>query len=182
VKGQPTVVAVSRSPTHSFQKTRQPTIRLIAGMGVEQDAHNGRTVRHRSRVARDPTQPNLRQVHLIATEMLAELETKGFRVEPGALGENITTRGLDLLGLGRGTQLRIGPDAILQVTGLRNPCAQIDGFQTGLLKAVLDRDAAGQLVRKAGIMTIVLAGGDVRPGDEIRVDAPAGPFEPLDVV
>jgi hypothetical protein len=178
----PKVVAVCRSPSHTFSKTCEAKVLLHAGLGVDGDAHAGRTVRHRSRVARDPTQPNLRQVHLLASELLGELEMQGFRVQPGDLGENITTRGLDLLGLSRGTQLRLGASALLKVTGLRNPCAQIDDFQPGLLRVVLGRNADGELVRRAGIMAIVLADGTVRPGDPIAVDPPDAPFEPLAIV
>ena len=146
---------------------------MLAGLGVEGDAHMGATVKHRSRVAADPTQPNLRQVHLIHSELHAELEAKGFSVAVGQMGENITTRGIDLLALGVGTLLHLGDDAVLEVTGLRNPCLQLEGIQSGLMKAVLDRDANGDLIRKAGIMGVVIAGGEVRPDDEIRVTPPA---------
>ncbi|MCZ2110449.1 MAG: MOSC domain-containing protein [Dehalococcoidia bacterium] len=177
-----TVVAVSRSSLHTFTKPNEGSIRLIAGRGVEGDAHAGETVRHRSRVARDPGQPNLRQVHLMHSELFDELAAKGFTVVPGALGEHVTTRGINLLGLARGTLLRIGGEAVVQVTGLRNPCAQIDGLIPGLMDAVLDRDAAGNLVRKAGIMGIVLSGGEIRPGDAISVDAPPGEQHRLEPV
>ncbi|GGP64390.1 MOSC domain-containing protein [Saccharothrix coeruleofusca] len=169
------VTAVSRSAEHTFSKPTQDAVLLIAGIGVEGDAHRGELVKHRSRVRRDPTQPNLRQVHLIHSELLDELNAAGFRVSAGQLGENITTRGVDLLGLPTGTLLRLGAEAVVEVTGLRNPCAQIDDFQRGMLAAVLDRDEDGNLVRKAGIMSVVLVGGVVRPGDEIRVELPAGP-------
>jgi len=176
------VVAVSRDGEHRFSKQNGPVIRLIAGQGVEGDAHCGETVKHRSRVAVDPTQPNLRQVHLIHAELHEELEAAGFTVTPGAMGENVTTRGIDLLGLPVGTLLRLGEEAIVEVTGLRNPCAQIDRFQQGLLKAVLGRDADGNVVRKAGIMSVVQRGGLVRPGDAIRVELPPEPHRPLDRV
>ncbi|HYD51100.1 MAG TPA: MOSC domain-containing protein [Gemmatimonadaceae bacterium] len=176
------VIAVARSATHSFSKAAQPSIRLVPGLGVDGDAHSGPTVRHRSRVARDPTQPNLRQVHLIHAELHGELRAAGFEVQPGALGENVTTRGVELLRLPTGTRLRLGPDAVVELTGLRNPCAQIDRFQRGLLAAVLTRDAAGQLVRKSGVMGIVVAGGVVRPGDPIEVLLPVGPHHALEVV
>lgn len=176
------VVAVSRSGGHTFSKPNAGTIRLIAGLGVEGDAHAGKTVKHRSRVARDPNQPNLRQVHLIHAELHDELREAGFKVDPGDMGENVTTRGLDLLGLPAGTRLLLGDSAVVEVTGLRNPCAQLDAFQEGLMAAVLDRDAEGNLVRKAGIMAIVLNGGDVRPGDPIRVELPALPHTPLEPV
>jgi len=139
-------------------------------------------VKHRSRVKRDPTQPNLRQVHVIHGELHDELRSAGFSVVPGQMGENITTRGLDLLGLPTGAQLHIGDEAVVEVTGLRNPCDQLDGIEQGLMGAVLDRDAEGKLVRKAGVMGIVVAGGDVRPGDEIRVELPVAPHRALQPV
>lgn len=140
------------------------------------------TVQHRSRVAADPTQPNLRQVHLMHEELFDELARDGYAVKPGEMGENVTTRGLDLLALPRHTVLRIGADAVVEVTGLRNPCLQIDAFQSGLLKQVVHRDDDGQLVRKAGIMGIVLHGGRIEPGDSIRVEPPPPPHLPLDRV
>jgi MOSC domain-containing protein YiiM len=173
------VAAVSRSAEHTFGKPNEARIRLLAGLGVEGDAHLGVTVKHRSRVARDPTQPNLRQVHLVHAELHDELRAGGFHVQPGEMGENVTTRGIDLLGLPTGTRLRLGDAAVVEVTGLRNPCAQIDAFQRGLMAAVLDRDENGGLVRKAGIMAVVLAGGDVRPGDAVRVELPPEPHAPL---
>lgn len=174
-----TVAAVHLSPTHSFGKLPQPSIRLLPGLGVDGDAHQGRTVKHRSRVARDPSQPNLRQVHLIHAELFDELQVAGFAVAAGQLGENLTTRGLDLLALPVGTHLRLGGGAVVELTGLRNPCAQIDAFQRGLTAAVLGRDSAGQLVRKAGVMGVVLAGGEVRPGSTIDVLLPTLPHRPL---
>lgn len=177
-----TVTAVSRSATHSFSKPPLESIRLLPGLGVEGDAHAGVTVKHRSRVARDPSQPNLRQVHLIHAELHDELREAGFVVRAGDMGENVTTRGVDLLGLPTGTRLYLGGTAVVEVTGLRNPCLQLDRFQDGLMKAVLDRDEEGNLIRKAGIMGIVLAGGEVRPGDPIRVEPPDGPHRPLQPV
>lgn len=176
------VTAVSRSPKHTLIKSNEPSIHLMAGLGVEADAHQGRTVKHRSRVARDPSQPNLRQVHLIHAELHGELRQKGFDIEPGQMGENITTSGVDLLRLATGTRLHIGATAVVEVTGLRNPCAQLDKIEKGLMAATLDRDSAGNLVRKAGIMGIVVAAGEVRPGDPIRVEAPPPPQRPLAVV
>ena len=174
-----TVAAVSRCPEHSFGKAGQERIRLLAGLGVEGDAHLGTTVQHLSRVAHDPTQPNLRQVHLIHAELLDELRGAGFTVAPGEMGENVTTRGLDLLALPVGTRLHLGDEAVVEVTGLRNPCSQLDRFQPGLMAAVVARDAEGNLVRKAGIMAVVLAGGEVRAGDPVRVELPARPHAPL---
>jgi MOSC domain-containing protein YiiM len=176
------VTAVSCSPTHSFSKPNRERIRLLQGLGVEGDAHLGQTVKHRSRVKKDPTQPNLRQVHLIHAELHDELQAAGFDVSAGAMGENVTTRGIDLLALPQGTRLFIGDTAEVEVTGLRNPCVQIDRFQKGLMKAVLDRDEHGNLVRKSGIMGIVLTGGEIRPGDAIRVELPPGQHKPLEVV
>ena len=173
------VVGVALSRRHSFSKMVQPSIALRAGVGVHGDAHAGHTVQHLSRVARDPTQPNLRQVHLIHIELFAELAERGFVITPGDVGENITTRGIPLLTLPRGTQLRIGRSAIVELTGLRNPCAQLDRLQPGLMAAVLDRDPAGNLVRKAGVMAIVIADGVIRPDDIITVVLPDGPHEPL---
>ena len=173
------VTAVSRDGTHAFSKPVCDWIRLIAGVGVEGDVHAGRTVQHRSRVARDPAALNLRQVHLIHAELHDELNLRGYRVSPGDMGENVTTCGIDLLGLPTGTLLTLGPQAVVEVTGLRNPCVQLDGFQPGLMKAVLDRDAAGGLVRKAGVMAIVLTGGVIRPGDAIYLAYPAEPHVQL---
>ncbi|MFN4089390.1 MAG: MOSC domain-containing protein [Alphaproteobacteria bacterium] len=176
------VVAVSRSATHSFGKPVQLSIRLVQGMGVAGDAHEGVTVKHRSRVARDPTQPNLRQVHLIHAEFLDELAAKGFAIGPGEIGENLLTRGLDLLGLPTGTRLRLGETALVEVTGLRNPCVQLDRFRKGLMAACIDRAPDGSLVRKAGVMAVVIAGGDVRTGDAIGLDLPPAPHRPLQPV
>jgi MOSC domain-containing protein YiiM len=173
---------VSRSASHTLSKTARDSIRILAGLGVERDAHMGETVKHRSRVARDPSQPNLRQVHLIHAELHDELRAAGFDVAPGQMGENVTTRGLDLLGLPTGTRLHIGETAMLEVTGLRNPCVQLDGIQPGLMAATLGRDEHGELVRKAGIMSLALADGDVRPGDRIRVELPTEPHRSLDRV
>jgi MOSC domain-containing protein YiiM len=177
-----TVTAVSRDAAHAFSKPVRDRIRLLAGLGVEGDAHLGRTVQHRSRVARDPAAPNLRQVHLIGAELHDELTARGFAVGAGDLGENATTRGVDLLGLPAGARLRLGPAAVVALTGLRNPCAQLDAFRPGLMRAVLDRDDAGRLVRRAGVMAVVVAGGDVRPGDAIGVALPPGPRVALDRV
>ncbi|GHH83494.1 MOSC domain-containing protein [Streptomyces sulfonofaciens] len=177
-----TVAAVSSNATYSFTKPTRDGITLLAGLGVAGDVHAGVTVRHRSRVAQDPTLPNLRQVHLIHEELFAEVAGAGFTVAPGELGENVTTRGIDLLGLPAGTLLGLGPDAVVEVTGLRNPCAQIDRFQDGLLKQVVGRDESGAVVRKAGIMGVVRMGGMVRPGDAITVRLPEPPHRPLERV
>ncbi|HEV2334951.1 MAG TPA: MOSC domain-containing protein [Stellaceae bacterium] len=173
------VTAVSRSPTHSFTKPTAEKIRLVAGLGVEGDAHQGATVQHRSRLERFGGTPNLRQVHLIHGELFDELREAGFTVSPGLMGENVTTRGVDLLGLPTGARLHLGPAAVIEVTGLRNPCRQLDKLHPGLMAATLARDLAGNLVRKAGIMGIVLAGGEVREGDPIQVELPSPPYQKL---
>jgi MOSC domain-containing protein YiiM len=172
------VVAVSQSESHRFSKTPRLWINLLAGLGVEGDAHVGATVQHRSRVARDPSQPNLRQVHLLHEELFAELAARGFPLGPGDIGENILTRGVDLLSLPTDTILQIGR-ATLRMTGLRNPCIQLDRFQRGLMAATLGRDADGNLIRKAGVMSVVVTGGDVRVGDAIEVLFPPKPHCPL---
>jgi MOSC domain-containing protein YiiM len=165
-----------------MSKANRETIALLAGLGVDGDAHRGRTVKHRSRVRRDPTAPNLRQVHLIHSELHDELRAAGFRVAEGQMGENVTTRGVDLLGLPVGARLRLGGEAVVEVTGLRNPCVQLDGIQPGLMQATLDRDQDGKLVRKAGVMGVVLAGGEVRVGDPIEVELPPVPHRRLEPV
>lgn len=176
------VVAVNLSSSHSFSKTSQKSIKLIAGIGVEGDAHAGETVQHRSRVAKDPNQPNLRQVHLIHEELHEELKAKDFKIFPGDMGENITTKGIDLLNLPTDTLLHLGEEAVIKVTGLRNPCAQLDAFQAGLMSAVLDKDEAGNIVRKAGIMSVVIASGIVKVGDRIKVKFPPKPYKSLERV
>ncbi len=176
------VESVSRDSTHRFSKPVVAAIRLLAGLGVDGDSHAGVTVQHRSRVRRDPTEPNLRQVHLVHAELLDELRARGFRVGPGNIGENVTTRGVALLALPTGTTLHLGADAVVELTGLRNPCLQLDGYQDGLMAATLARDAAGALVRLAGVMAIVRAGGVVRPGDPIAVRLPDGPHVALQPV
>ena len=176
------VTAVSRSATYTFSKPNQASIRLLSGLGVEGDAHMGATVKHRWLVAHDPNRPNLRQVHLIHAELLDELRTAGFILSPGQMGENVTTRGVDLLGLPYGARLHLGDTAVVEVTGLRDPCSQLDNFQPGLKAAVLDHDANDNLIRKAGIMSIVLVSGEVRPGDPIVVELSPGPHWPLETV
>jgi len=168
------VVSVSRDPSHRFGKPPVEAVVLVEGLGVEGDAHSGTTVQHRSRVARDASQPNLRQVHLIHAELLDEVAADGFVVAPGDLGENVLTRGVDLLGLPRGAVLHLGDDARVEVTGLRNPCRQIDGVEAGLMKRLVGRGADGEVVRLAGVMGVVLAGGRVAPGDEVVVELPDG--------
>lgn len=176
------ILAVSLHEHHSFSKMNQRSIRLIAGHGVEGDAHAGATVKHRSRVSQDPNQPNLRQVHFIHGELHDELRQAGFHVSAGRMGENITTRGIDLLALPKGTCLYLGDQAVVEVTGLRNPCAQLGNYQSGLMKAVLNHDQQGNLVRKSGIMGIVLESGEIRPGDKISGTLPDQPHYSLERV
>ncbi|MCU6481605.1 MOSC domain-containing protein [Arthrobacter sp. A2-55] len=178
----PRVVAVHRDREHRFGKPLAAAIELLEGLGVAGDAHCGRTVQHRSRVRAGPTQPNLRQVHLMHGELFDWLAGRGFTVDPGALGENITTAGLDVLTLPRGALLHIGGRAVVEVTGLRNPCSQIEDFQPGLLRELVGRNDDGGIVRRAGIMGVVLRGGPVRAGDRIAVELPEGPWQVLDRV
>ncbi len=176
------VLMVSKCRTYAFSKLRKSEVHLQAGLGIEGDAHNGVTVKHRYRMATDPTQPNLRQVHLIHAELFDELKTKGFAIVAGDMGENITTKDIDLLNLPCGTHLHIGDTAVVEVTGLRHPCKQLDDFQPGLMNAVLYRDSEGGLVRKAGIMGVVKLGGSVKPGDRIQIELPPEPHEKLQPV
>jgi MOSC domain-containing protein YiiM len=169
------VEAVSSGAVHGIGKDNAGVIRLVAGVGVDGDVHAGATVKHRSRVRKDPSQPNLRQVHLIHTELHEELADQGFDLRPGEMGENVTTSGVELLALPTGARLRLGSQAIVEIKGLRNPCAQLDEIAPGLLKAVLDRDSRGELVRKSGVMGVVVEGGEVRPGDPIEVELPPEP-------
>ncbi|WP_100865658.1 MOSC domain-containing protein [Novosphingobium kunmingense] len=178
----PTVIGLARDRVHRFSKQPCETLTLLAGLGVEGDAHVGRTVQHLSRIAKDPTVPNLRQVHLIHAELFDELAEKGFAIAPGQLGENVTTRGIDLLGLPRGARLRLGQDALIEVTGLRNPCRQIDGLAKGLMAAVVDRADDGRPIRKCGVMAIVIAAGDVHTGDRVSLASLPLEHQPLDVV
>jgi len=177
-----TVIAVASDSGHNFSKITKPVITLVAGFGVQGDAHAGVTVKHRSRVAKDPMAPNLRQVHLIHTELFDEVGQKGFIVKPGQMGENITTQGVDLLGLPQGTILQIGSEVMIEITGLRNPCRQINGIQNGLMNEMVYKGEDGNLIRKSGVMSIVLKGGDVRAGDEIIVKRPDGAHKPLECV
>jgi len=179
VSTEASVVAVARSEGHTFRKPTADVIRLLEGLGVEGDAHLGRTVKHRSRVSRDPEQPNLRQVHLVMAERHDELGAAGFEVGPGEMGENVTTRGVDLFALPVGTRLALGAVAVVEVTGLRNPCRQLDAFRPGLMAACLGRDAEGKPLGRVGVMAVVIDGGEVRPGDAIRVELPEPPHRPL---
>lgn len=179
---EPVVVSVHLSAGHTTAKATVDVIELVAGLGVLGDAHLGSTVQHRSRVRQDPTQPNLRQVHLIGAELHAELAAGGFPVGPGRMGENITTVGVDLLGLSLGSLVELGEQAIVAVTGLRNPCGQLDAIQPGLRAAVTGRTPDGAVVRRAGVMGVVVAGGAVRTGDRVRITEPGPPHRPLERV
>jgi len=176
------VASVNVSAVHEFSKTPQPVVRLLEGLGVEGDAHCGTTVKHRSRVRKNPDQPNLRQVHLIHSELFDEVARNGHLLAPGDMGENVTTTGIDLLALPVDTALRLGDSAEVVLTGLRNPCSQIDDFSHGLLKLMVDpadMSASGQVVRRAGVMAVVRRSGDVRAGDPVTVVLPAFPHVPL---
>jgi len=176
-----TVIAVSRSPEYVFSKPVQDSIHLVEGLGVEGDIHSGTTVKHRSRIKRDPTVANLRQVHLIHAELFDELKEQGFELHAGDIGENILTRGIDLLGLPKGARLHIG-SAVIEISGLRNPCHQLNNFQVGLMNACIDKDADGNAVFKSGIMSVVLTSGEVKTGDAISIELPDEPHQPLEIV
>ncbi len=176
------VLAVSSSKTHTFSKKNQESINLIEGIGVEGDAHAGKTIKHLFLVKKDPAKLNIRQVHLIQAELFGELSKRGFTVEPGQLGENITTQGIDLLSLPKGTILNIGESVIIELTALRNPCIQIDNFLKGLLQEVVSKDEHGKIVRKVGVMGIVSAGGMVKPYDIVKILLPAKPHKALEYI
>lgn len=177
-----TIIALAKDAEHRFSKQPCAGLRLLSGLGVEGDAHAGRWVQHLSRMKQDPRTPNLRQLHLIQSDLFDELAGKGFAVAHGQLGENVVTGGIDLLGLSRGTRLRLGPDALIEITGLRNPCRQIDGLAPGLMAATLDKAGDGSLIRKAGVMAVVIAGGDLRVGDPIALESMPLGHEPLEPV
>ena len=178
----PVITAVSRKAAHGLGKGAQLSIRLLAGHGVEGDAHAGKTVRHRAHIAADPSGPNLRQVHLIHEELHEELGARGFKVVAGQMGENVTTRGVDLLSLPAGARLKLGVEAVVELTGLRSPCLQLEALHRGLAQAVIGRDSQGRMRRKAGVMAVVVRGGDVLPGDGISVELPPEPHLPLEPV
>jgi MOSC domain-containing protein YiiM len=179
---QPTIISLSRDRAHNFSKPPVDQLTLLAGLGVEGDAHAGRTVQHRYDQRKNPAAPNLRQVHLIHAELLDELAGKGFTVQPGQLGENVTTGGIDLLGLARGTRLRLGDAALIEVTGLRSPCKYINGLAPGLMAAMLDKAPDGSVIRKSGVMAVVITSGAVRVGDAITLASVPAEFEALGVV
>ncbi|HEY5224878.1 MAG TPA: MOSC domain-containing protein [Microbacteriaceae bacterium] len=168
-----TVLSVNRDDEHRFSKPQREEIVLLEGLGIEGDSHLGKLVQHQARMRTHPMQSNLRQVHLIHSELFEELAEAGYAIEPGGMGENITTRGIDLLKLSRGTRLHLGDEAVIEITGLRDPCELLNGLAPHLMKQVLLREPDGTIVRKAGIMSIVVRGGTVKPGDGIRIEAPA---------
>lgn len=174
----PTVVAVARDDRHRFSKPLRDEIVLLAGHGIEGDAHAGETVRRGSRFRGTWTEPNLRQVHLIQCELFDELAVEGHEVAPGELGENVTTSGIDLLALPVGTRLRLGDAAEVELTGLRTPCVQLDRFQPGLMRRLIRRERGGTRLR-AGVMAVVVEGGVVRAGDRVAVELPAEPHAAL---
>ncbi|WP_439545238.1 MOSC domain-containing protein [Sandarakinorhabdus sp.] len=182
IGAQPCVAALSRSPVHGFSKQPVQAIKLIAGIGIAGDAHAGVTVKHRSRVAVDPAQPNLRQVSLLSLELIADYAAAGFEIAPGQLGENVTTAGIDLHALPRGTKLQFGRTATIELTGLRNPCVQIENFRPGLLSKVVKKGAGGEIARRAGVMAIVISGGDVAVGDAVAVLLPPKPWAVMERV
>lgn len=176
------VLAVARDAGHNFSKPVCDSINVVTGLGVEGDAHYGKLIQHLYRIKKDPNDPNLRQIHLIHRELHEELRAKGFDIAPGDMGENVTTQGIDLLGLPRGTVLKFGEEAAVEITGLRNPCYQLNDFREGLMKACLDKAEDGSVIFKSGIMGIILKDGTIKPGDQIRVELPDGPHTPLDLV
>lgn len=177
-----TVVSVSRDDQHRFSKPAVSSIRLLAGIGIEGDSHAGATVQHRYEKKRNPSAPNLCQVHFIAAELFDDLVTDGYTVRPGELGENVTTAGIDLMTLPLRTRLHLGAEAVVSITGMRSPCSLINGYQTGLMKQLISTDATGTVQRRGGIMGVVVTGGVVNPGDSIRVQLPSGEQLPLGVV
>ncbi len=182
MQGRPVVVSVSAGHAHGPYKPVRAKIELVEGLGVDGDAHAGSTVQHRSRARAHPHWINLRQVHLLGVELHEELAVRGLPVEPGVMGENVLTEGIDLLGLPVGTTLRLGPHALVELTGLRSPCAQLEGVRDGLMAAVLTRGEDGNLVRRSGVMAIVRTGGDVASGAAIHVALPARPHQALEPV
>lgn len=177
---KPRILSVSARSGHHFSKTPQRSIRLLAGLGVEGDGHMGERIKHRSRARYNPALPNLRQVHLIDSGYIALMAAKGYAVAPGDIGENLLVAGIDLISMPQDTLLHLGGDgAVVRITGLRNPCIQMDRFMPGLMAASLDRDADGGLIRLTGVMGVVEGGGAVVPGDVVRVEMPEGEHLPL---
>jgi len=165
-------VSVNSDDAYRFSKIARQSVRLVEGHGIEGDAHAGRFVKHRYQAKKEPLTPNRRQVHLIQSELFEEMRGFGFIIEPGDLGENVTTVGIDLLALPLGAQLHLGESAVVELTGLRMPCGLIDKFQTGLKRSMIVRTPRGVTFR-AGVLGIVTSSGDVRPGDLVRAELPA---------
>ena len=169
------VVAVSLNPKHTFSKLPQLSIHLLAGLGVEGDAHCGSTVRHRYLVRRNPAAPNRTQVHLLEAEFLEALATDAPNFpafHPGDFGENILTRSIRLISLPLGTRLHLGPTAIVELTGLRSPCKQMNTLRPGLMKASF---VPGTRRHRAGVMAVVLEAGTLSAADTIHVELPPEP-------
>jgi MOSC domain len=175
---QGTVVAVAADRGHRFSKPTRDRIVLLEGHGVEGDAHAGPFVRHRYLARRRPRVPNLRQVHLIPSELFRSLSEAGFEVAAGDLGENITTTGLDLERMPLGTLIEFGLMAMIELTGLRTPCVLIDRFQAGLKRQVLSSDETGPPF-KCGVLGVVRSGGPVAAGDAARARLPSSRFRTL---
>lgn len=178
----PAVIAVASDSGHNFSKPLRPVINLIAGFGVEGDAHAGKTVQHLWDKKKTPYAPNLRQVHLVHEEIFAQLAEDGFTVTPGDIGENIVTRGIDLLNLPLATQLEFQSGAVVELTGLRDPCSKLNKVQDGLIHKFVYKSEEGKRAVKSGVMSIVLTGGEIRPHDSITVKLPEGPHEPLPIL
>jgi len=175
------VVGLARDGRNGFSKSAMDTICLIQGQGVEGDAHSGPFVRHRYLARRQPRLPNLRQVHLIPSELFEALRNAGYDLHPGDLGDNIATAGLDLETLPMGALLDLGSEACIELTGLRTPCVLIDRFRTGLKRQMVCSEPVAPRFR-CGVMSIVRTGGRLAVGDPIRVRLPPKPWTDLPAV
>jgi len=175
------VMSVNQAARHDVRKTPVAALHLRSGLGADGDAHYGATVQHRYDRRRDPSRLNLRQVHLIGAELLEELGRAGYRIAPGDLGENITTADIDLASLPAATRLHIGSSAVLELTGLREPCVLLDRIAPGLRLAACG-ERSGETILRHGAMAIVVAGGEVRAGDAIEISLPPSPHRPMRVV
>ncbi|GIK02293.1 hypothetical protein Aspvir_006342 [Aspergillus viridinutans] len=188
----PRILSVSKSSSHSIAKTPVPSITLIPNHGVDGDCHAGQTTQHRAQAQRTP---NLRQVHLVPVETLRELSGRfsaaaaGRNAKPlsaGEIGENITTEGVELSTLPLGTELHFlsgegKEEAIVVLTGVREPGPGMDKCRAGLKNVCVVRDGGRVVRRLAGVMGTVKKGGMLRPGMGIRIVKPAS-VRPLPVV